>query len=770
MIVYTMDSILNPTQAGLCIINYYKNVVEKYQNEKCFCGDRIGVLIQPNTISEETKDAAFRRKVPYSIGDIVLTGVNQASYKTSQETIKPRDYLQIDHFEKNEIYKNSSLAYTNSWKETLLRFSKDYFRNRGLPVYPETPIHVDQLLTGIQRNIFADGNSFSFFDAVLQTLKYTDEIVVDISNNTIQSLFWLGVAHGSGTSAVTVKFSPSPNELKDQIEEAEKTSPGLVRKDRNIFDVAGLWTAVLFSNRTDLFYQQLVEVQRGIEIGARRLVPEIDNYESSLEKSFLAMNKEVAQKGFSEIYSHKSSKEKKLLEAYYRANFWRRMLAYNSLQIYAPLSINKVKAEDEQSVPLWDVNALSRISNYLSKRKTIGEYMIKAKKQIITNNDEYISGKTNYLCIGKSGPNSSKPLEQFIGELSGTNNHNLIFAYDTEAVKLSEAKGLCCDDGSSRRYRGFKKGGLHLVSQVPVLSCYSCSKLEEHAVGTAGIRCENSIKSLTDANCEFSSISKKLCDHSELGQIVLWRQEKDGHQCFRAVVTGASGPATYAVSSILIDLEQKGDVFVKAADSFAFFPFSDIQEKAKKVILSKYKDSLRTALKQFFTDDSTKERDQKYCELVITVASHYLTSTLFQFFFPFLTNEDIATIVNGMQTFLNAMQAAAVSPFDLDYSNSSFRQMFGDTKKEPVAPEKVLVAEETVVKTLKQCLSEFIGIEVLFDVTVGSEDDPNQTSTHNKSAARIRKVTNMKLYPISNEGINCIFREEKGDDKNGKKL
>ena len=754
LIVYSMDRFLNPQQAGSCIINYHKNIVNRFANEKCFCGDRVGVLIQTNAISEDTKDAEYRRKVPYKIGDIILTGLNQATFQTNMETIKAGDSTKASASDSEE---------TKMFKKNLERFAKEYMGNRGLPIYPEIPIHVQQLKHGIQSGALDETGDFSFFRVMLQTLKYCNEIVVDISNNIVQMLFWLGAAHGAGIPAITVKYVPSADELKEQIEEARKKSSEPLRKERNIFDVSGLWTAVLYSNRTDLFYKQLVDVQRGIETGAKRLIPEIEGYENDIIKVFLTKPEDICQEN--PLVKAKMDREKKYLESYYRIQLWRHMLLYNSFMIYAPLTHDE--DDNQEFVSLWDVKGLARISNYLSKRKTIGNYEITAINQNTKakEGEEEITDGRNYLCLGKSGPHSKQSLVEYIGGLAKMPNEDLIFSYDD--IKDEDGTHQEC---RYRRYRGFTKQGMHYCSQVPVSYCFKkCPKSYEEP--NTFIEIINSVDSLKEKRCSLSPISTpesdtKQIEHKELGQLVLWRDEKNGHNVFRVAVSGASGPATYAVSAVLVDLEQKKDIFGENNEK-AFYLLSNIQSEVRKKLVEKYKESLDEELRKKLTDEMQKElekqslddsdnvRIKKYIKRVLDSVEIYLNSTLYKFVFPFLSTEDIDTITNGLRAYINGMQALEISPFSLNFKLTNQFIRRDDQSEMPMTSEVVLKAELIAVDVLKEALESLFCIEVMFVVTVGTEDK----SSSNKNYEEKRRVTDITIYEVGGKKLTVLIRK-----------
>lgn len=97
LIVYTMDGFLNEEQAGICIINFYTNITSQFKHERCFCGDRVGVLLQSNTIAEKNKDSQRSDFLIYSVGDVIHIGTNQATYLAYQRRIKPEEFLNDLH-------------------------------------------------------------------------------------------------------------------------------------------------------------------------------------------------------------------------------------------------------------------------------------------------------------------------------------------------------------------------------------------------------------------------------------------------------------------------------------------------------------------------------------------------------------------------------------------------------------------------------------------------------------------------------------------------
>lgn len=257
------------------------------RNEKCFCGERVGVLVQGNQIPEQDKDVSENYNLLYSIAEITRTGVNQATYQVSKEKIKAEDTfsLQVLKELEEEIKryetKKENEDFTDVHKEDIGHFVKNYIGNRGLLVYPDNPVYVDRMKNGIDSNLLEDEEvkrrsekkkkAFCLFHVMMKTLQYTNQIVVDITNNSLQSLFWLGAAHGAEVHAVTVIHEAS--EYEQSVDQEYKQS-------RNVFDVSGLWAAIHYTHDTEGFYRQLNLVQKGIEQNSKLVLRNVESFET----------------------------------------------------------------------------------------------------------------------------------------------------------------------------------------------------------------------------------------------------------------------------------------------------------------------------------------------------------------------------------------------------------------------------------------------------------------------------------------------------------
>ncbi len=247
LVVYTMDGFLNENQAGRCIVNFYNYITVQMKKQQCFRGDRAGVLAQDNSIVEEDKDAKERVHFLYKVAEIIHIGVNQATYTALNERIKTEEFLTVPQCMRDESPDISPVDYTipsgsksdsSKWvilpqqKKDMTVFIKKHIRNRGLLIYPNYPVYVNRFQT-TQPDLLdpveiGGENSIRFFClyyVMLRNLKYTNEVVVDITGTDTQQLFWLGAAHGADVYAITVKHELTDVERKKKEAHPQYSAP-----------------------------------------------------------------------------------------------------------------------------------------------------------------------------------------------------------------------------------------------------------------------------------------------------------------------------------------------------------------------------------------------------------------------------------------------------------------------------------------------------------------------------------------------------------------
>lgn len=418
LVVYTMDQILNRNQAGQCIVNFYKNITRPMIDEYCFCGDRVAVLGQSNQIWDDPKDSKNGKELLYDVCDLIRIGMDQATFEAERKRIKTSDYMA--QTPTKDFYKKYS-----AWIFSADQALKTHYRNRCILLNPSTPIHVIQLRDGLQKGILKNADTlceskdrfFCLYHVMLDTMRYTNEIVVDLSSNSIQAMFWLGAAHGSDIPAITVRHEMSEKELA-------WAGASKVQKDRPIFDIGGLWTAMLRYNETKSFYKQLAMIQLGIEQHKKLMLPgaELETFEEDVSKeAYLPMDRSKHEESNADapksektesrdplhkLILQKNRNESSALESYYRDSFWRHLLRENQLHLFLPMNDANEADGPRLHVVKWDVDTVAELSHYLSKRQIIGRYHFDTlrKDEFYGQNDA--TGKTlasdeNFISIGE---------------------------------------------------------------------------------------------------------------------------------------------------------------------------------------------------------------------------------------------------------------------------------------------------------------------------------------------------------------------------------
>lgn len=756
LVVYSMDRFLNPDDGWQCIVNYYRAYVELVQDEHCFCGDRVGLLVQPASIAEPIKDAEERRHLLYNIGEIIQIGMNQATYLADREKVKPPEYLPDlpDLPERKETggeQNSDEKVELGEWDNELRLFFKEYSRNRSFPIYPKDPIYINRVKSGAHDDLFEDSMEnahpkpankeykkgekdvfFCLYHTMLRNLKYVNEIAVDITQNSVQSLFWLGVAHASGIYAITIRHDKTEDEKKQLAEAGEERGQHFPSgSGRRIFDISGLWTAVLHAYDTEGFYTQLKRVQLGIEQRSKLMLRDADSFSEEMDDVFWDPNiSSQSKRGFEKeaerVYTEKKKRETELLESFYRDRFWRPMLRRNRLEIYACQDNVSAQTENDKVtlsrsyVAAWDAEAISALSLYLSKRKLIGEYQFKLQNRVNSpvENPEEIKpedlAKKSYICVGAEvNPFTIKEtIPDYLNKES--NGGKKIIEQPLYSYVKTNGTDCARQKKQGQEERGFEKAGnpgCQIVRPFADQDCATCSIDETKR--TCGI--------------------KQRGEHTQLGQLLLWREESaDKEYAFRASLAGVSGPATRALSTLFVDEAQKEDAFggsnaersdnpkpredstksypearkkwddakivhwEKESDASTsghtakpdelsnedyrekvfpmLFPLSSLQEKIRDAFLSEYTDRLDTALNQKLNKKYEEKKQTERADYITRVkhtAKLYLSATLYRCFFPFLSHEDEARICNGLDLFIHKMMWNAKSPFAKVYKENS---------------------------------------------------------------------------------------------------
>lgn len=818
LVVYTMEGFLNEEQAGQCIVNFYHCITERMQKEQCFCGERVGVLVQENVIPESDKDAKKQRNLLYNVGEIIHIGVNQATYLAAKEKVESEDVYKTPEILKPEMEKGFTLGF----KKDVVRFVKGHIRNRGMIIYPNNPVYVDRIKNMMPDDIFGDGegqcyplNAFCLYHVMLKNLRYTNEIVVDITNNCLQSLFWLGAAHGSEIYAITVKHELSEKEREIMLENP-------IDMSRNVFDVSGLWTAYYYSYDTEGFYHQLALAQFGIEKHSK-IIPsnvswhgakrweyfEHDDQEedelfdsekkSPKEESSSNKQKKDSSSDTPEEENEKDElQEKKLaLESYYRRRFWNTMLRYNRLRIYLSQYDDTVESnkecdntdkKDEKEekerkneprvrAAKWDIDAASSLSHYLSKRSIIGEYIVLTlpKKEIDAE-----AKNVNFICVGDPTTPFEESLPKIIYEKFNSNSQN-----DKSINRIHkhfQAKQKIAAEGCEKNMKEIQIKGFSDLEQkekgvfmyLPWADCMMCKSRPKEKT-QKNCQCDISQLGTVLENCPWNADFS----HTEIAQLILWRDdgsENKNNKHFRVSIVGSSGPATFGLSSLFVDEDQKlRDFLKKEKPQEGEEPQEDensqegkqnmllydlqarVREKIYALLMEELKKEIMSILKKTDGKAADHGRLEVYCKLVLYAVHSYLSTVLYRYFLPFLTEKDFHCIYNGIFIFLNSMKAARQSPFCLDYIPGPEEEQCPAISNDGV--QKII---DMIPKKVRTFLEEFKGLEAFYEVEVdlkkeNEEENKEENKEENENVAKdvreVKLIRAMKRYAENEQEI-----------------
>lgn len=815
LVVYTMNGFLNGEQASTCIHNFYTYYTKKFREEQCFCGDRVGILLEPSDIPEPVKDAKSKRHLLYNVGDIIHLGTNEATFAAQRDMIKTADYLTAP----DDLVKSASPFDTDA----LLVFTKNHIRNRAIPIYPHRPIYVSRMKDKLQTDLL-DAESelepyYCYFHVMLRTLKYVNEVVVDISKNALASLFWLGAAHGANVNAITVQHEQSDQERILLTGSPEK-------RERAIFDMAGLWSALLRSHEVDRFYQQLASVQKGIDQRAKLILPDHEARKAELDDMLYgelkkldddpSQGQESLSSGLQQLLNERKNAEKLTLESYYRDRFWKPMMRNEHLHIFFGQGNPK---DDKTSYPRimvskWDIDALSTLSHYLSVRTHVGEYSFESLKEGAGPSDGLVE---NFIAIG----NEAKPLSlkgngkrcslaeaisealissHCVGSSSEGNHNSPNFTGSSKSIHVyipfpnsseneSDLKNICKETKVSGmkageksdteqnvlQFQGFFDGTEYLYSQIPCPTCNQCSSSQssssDHAsVPSQGASSENSEgvstkeaipesthsimkyvlsnSSITDSNQRnIPNLNGKLYEELkdkgflkcslrpypeyqyQVAQLILWREiDRSKKQVnYQAALNGASGPATKALSALVVNdahrkrvfnwnQSENADTSGKDDTGIRTTPLSIMQQELRKELVGRIKSELEQEIAT--SDRSCKDKcckgkcckDRCNKDKFIYASILYLNSVLYRYFIPFLSLEDENRIVNGLTYYLASLVAsehrAENEPAASGEGSSKYLRFDCTT---------------SIVQKVNDTLQKLCGVEAFYQVKVSSK-------------------------------------------------
>lgn len=781
LVVYTIEGFLNEDQAGLCITNFYHSITEKMQKEKCFRGERVGVLVQDQVIPDSDKDAKQERHLLYNVGEIIHIGVNQATYLASKEKVLAEDVLP-NYDEEKKL--RAEFAFEGEQKKELRRRIKEFIGNRGMIIYPDYPVYVKRITNKTTPDILETKSGetgceiadfFCLYHVMLRNLRYTNEIVVDITNNSLQSLFWLGAAHGAEVDAITVKQELSEKE-RIIIEGSTKDN------NRNVFDVSGLWTAHYYSYDTEGFYHQLALAQFGIEKHSK-IIPADAKWRGFKRWEYLNLHEpgdedednslksnviDNLPKNLEEKSKEDDKKKNRLaLESYYRRRFWNAMLRYNRLRIYLPQhdDVDKEDGEPRLRAAKWDMDSVSGLTHYLSKRAVIGEYLAITMPESVNDS---VAEEVNFICIGQPVEPLGEKLtdyinEKFPKESKYKDEHiNHVHYYYGRTIECNK------DLKINVQVKGFKCLNEENLTDENLLRYHpwsGCERCEHNKSNNGNGVLDTYSESEGLSNCPFIGNSA----HTEIAQLILWREDGEwkGNSHFRVSVIGSSGPATFGLSSLFVDEGQKLHDFLNdnrkskeqnsiEQDNCLLY---ELQEKVRKKIYDIVLGNLKCEITNIITKWNSghlNKKQEKYVILVLYTIYSYLSTVLYRYFLPFLTEKDIHRIENGITMFVNTMKASRQSPFCLDY-HSGIEQ---NPVNQDIPNECIIDIVRMIPKEIIKILEDFRGIEAFYKVQVTHRSVENDFSDTEK-----QEIQHNNSIQSNAGSVSFSFRDESPEIK-----
>lgn len=478
-----------------------------------------------------------------------------------------------------------------------------------------------------------------------------------------------------------------------------------------------------------------------------------------------------------------------ILESYYRQHFWNPMLRYNRLCLYLP-QMDLEDPDDNQPrihAVKWDLDAIASLSHYLSKRTVIGEYRVETLRK---GDADGKAESQNFICIGDGlTPLHKQSLASYIykeigEEKSGwKNGYNII--HQAKRVEVQCDKSDVTEKDTIRYYKGFIRlnDNKALFTQHPSATCANCSaRLKKTSNGNAPVPHLNVTESETKEKKKDKSdvinfytclngMDKEPCSlkcgntHYQLAKLLLWRDfsEEQGRTLYRVEINGSSGPATHGLSTLFVDDQQKEQTYTEAKEWKEHYFLCELQKTIREKLMEVYLRELEKELKGITLmladkDNPKKEAEEdqrdRYYSLVKHAISLYLSTVLYRYFFPFLSDEDIERICNSAENYVIAMSEARVSPFAKG-SPSKFDPQYHSA----IADDNVAKAAEKVITVLRSVLTRFRGVEAFFQIKVKVD------ATENPGKQDTRKLENIEALDQQLCSVSCLFAKGETDSQ-----
>ena len=761
VVIYITDGFLNEKQAGRCMVNYYNNFTKRMQESGCFCGDRVGILVQESKIPERRKDSRVKESILYDTGEIFLIAVNEATYLAQHKKIGWVKKSESSY--SKDAHSKGNGGINNSDESSEKYFLKDYLCNKGMIILPEKPVYVKRLVDKLQPEISLDlyqaesnnasenDHFYCLFHIMLENLKYTNQVVVDITDNSLTSLFWLGAANGANIPSIFVKWDRSDDERKELVDEllrrGVKNVDYITNPSRRLFDISGLWTASLRTNDIDGFYRQIALAQMDIEQQSKLTLQFLD--ESSTERKQLTMMR-LTESEYNHLLVKQENAEKEQLEAFYREQFWKAMLCNNKIYFFLEGHSGVVQKSNSEEriqrnhVVERDVESISILSQYLSKHSITGEFEIKSL------GTDVLSEAADNLCFISIGSGvkpfrggQNHPVQSLVDHISTTvpaDSPVLKIIEDQEEDNPVTASPVIEKEFECRGFVWEENGySLSIFTTLPSPNCFTpnassskCQdcpqnrKIESKPIiamkGTPGNRMSCCTPYVGGTN-----------EHIQLAQIVFWREKKrNGTYVYQVALNGVSGPATKALSVLLVGYEGSKEKIFKTKgkqnngndSDVNRFMLSQLQEEICANFIKDVDEKLQS------NTSKSAEKAHTLLEALTEQAVNYLNHVLYQYFLPFLSVDDEKQLKNGMCYYLRSYAVA-----NMEGAEGS--------------RDEINAKIDDIGKQLKNALESLCGVQALCQVRVCV----NASDIDSRSIQNIQLINTNEIQYLDQESI-----------------
>lgn len=354
-----------------------------------------------------------------------------------------------------------------------------------------------------------------------------------------------------------------------------------------------------------------------------------------------------------------SLKEKSKFESYYRNRFWNHMLSDNKLNLDLNCKNTKdaegtkgAKGTEDKKQPIiyaskWDVEAVSALSKYLSRRQSIGKYqieMVSDKKKYDMHNFISIGAdvKNVFTAVAENGQNDSskEPCD-----LSRYINDNCK-AYP--GLKIDIFKGNGTISAFKRKIIGEQKedenknGNYeYYYSYSATNNCMGCitkkdnntkpspnwfysSRENLEQIKTDENGCRNYRNNPCPILAHYTGSNSDSYTHNQLGQMLMWRdKDSNGAVKYYVSLVGVSGPATSSLALLLVNTKEKSEE-TQATKKDCEYALSDLQEIVREKLIK----NIIENLDKLFPDKSGESKQNGETETDTNIAIEIILNSV----------------------------------------------------------------------------------------------------------------------------------------------